>query len=182
MALGREREVAEIVRYKRAAAVGRLLPGELDGPMEPIFVEQYIDRPRRDLKPEMNSIRAYLRGEVAKFCRNNFENVEPEDLARLYEPIFEHKCEWYIPLTDFIRDFGKFKDKVLKGAPPHATVRISPWGLQFDYPEHHLMRDLETISKLGFGGRIGFSLSPTPRGEGQRRDRLKSILRFEIVS
>ena len=28
---------------------------------------------------------------------------------------------------------------------------------------------LETISKLGFGGRIGFSLSPNPRGEGQSR-------------
>ena len=33
---GRQREAAEIVRYKKAAAVGRLLLGELDGPMEAI--------------------------------------------------------------------------------------------------------------------------------------------------
>ncbi len=31
---GREREAAEIVRYKLAAAVGRLLLGEFDGPLK----------------------------------------------------------------------------------------------------------------------------------------------------
>jgi len=139
---GREREAAEIVRYKRAAAVGRLLLGELDGPMEPIFVEQYLGRPRRDLKAERAAIRDSLRGEIAKFCRHNFENIRPEDLAKLYEPLFERGSVWYLPLTDFLRDFGKFRVGVLKGAPLHATVHISPWGLQTDFPEHHLMRDL----------------------------------------
>lgn len=142
MVSGREREAAEIVRYKRAAAVGQLLLGELDGPMEPIFVEQYLDRPRRDLKAERAAIRDSLRGEIVKFCRNNFEDIEPEDLAKLYEPLFERGSVWYLPLTDFLRDFGRFKAGVLKGAPLHATVHISPWGLQTDFPEHHLMRDL----------------------------------------
>lgn len=139
---GREREAAEIVRYKRAAVVGRLLLGELDGPMEPIFVEQYLDKPRRDLKAEREAIRERLRGEIAKFCRNNFEDIKPEDLAELYEPLFERASVWYLPLTDFLRDFGRFRTGVLKGAPLHATVHISPWGLQTDFPEHHLMRDL----------------------------------------
>lgn len=139
---GREREAAEIVRYKRAAAVGRLLLGELDGPMEPIFIEQHLGRPRKDLKAEREAIRDRLRGEIAKFCRNNFEDIIPEDLAKLYEPLFERGSVWYLPLTEFLRDFGRFKTGVLKGAPLHATIHISPWGLQTDFPEHHLMRDL----------------------------------------
>lgn len=139
---GREREAYEIVRYERAAQVGRLLLGELNGPMQPIFLDQYLGKPRRELKALRDSVRAYLRSEVAKFCRNNFEDMKPEDLARLYEPLFERRSDWYLPLIDFIRDFGKFKVGVLKGAPLHATVHISPWGLQTDFPEQHLMRDL----------------------------------------
>jgi hypothetical protein len=139
---GRDREAAEIIRYKRAAVVGRLLLGELNGPMDSIFAEQYLTKPRKELKAERDAIREYLRGEVAKFCRKNFENVKPEDLARWYKPIFEHKSDFYLPLPDFTRDFGRFRAKVLKGAPLHSTVRISPWGLQFEYPEHHLMNDL----------------------------------------
>jgi len=139
---GREREAYEIVLYERAAQVGRLLLGELNGPMESIFLEQYLDKPRRELKARRESIRAYLRGEVAKFCRNNFEDMKPEDLAKLYEPLLEHESNWYLPLVDFIRAFGKFRVDVLKGTPLHATVHIFPWGLRFDFPEHHLMRDL----------------------------------------
>lgn len=139
---GREREAAEIVRYKRAAAVGRLLLGELDGPMEPIFIEQYLDRPRKELKAEREAIRDRLRGEIAKFCRNNFEGIESEDLAKLYEPLFERRSVWYLPLIDFLRDFGRFKAGVLKGAPLHATIHISPWGLQTGFPEDRFMKDL----------------------------------------
>lgn len=139
---GRKREAAEIVRYKRAAAVGQLLLGELDGPLEPIFVEQYLDRPRKDLKAEREAIRIRLRGEIAKFCRNNFEDIRPEDLAKLYKPLLKRGSVWYLPLTAFLRNFGSFRTGVLKGAPLHATIHISPWGLQTDFPEHHLMRDL----------------------------------------
>ncbi len=31
---------------------------------------------------------------------------------------------------------------MLRGAPRHATVVISPWGLQTEYPEMHLVRDV----------------------------------------
>ena len=49
---GRQREAAEIVRYKKAAAVGRLLLGELDGPMEAITIEHYIEKARKELLSE----------------------------------------------------------------------------------------------------------------------------------
>ena len=39
---GRRREASEIVQYKKAAAAGRLLLGELDDPMEVITIEQYL--------------------------------------------------------------------------------------------------------------------------------------------
>ena len=139
---GREREAKEIVRLKRAAAVGQLMLGELDNPMESILVDQYLDMPRKELKLELNSIKKHLCGEIDKFCRKNFKNLKPEDLAKLYEPLFERKSVWYLPLTDFIKYYGEIKSNVLKGAPLHTTIHISPWGLQLDFPELHFMKDL----------------------------------------
>jgi hypothetical protein len=140
--LGRQREALEIVRYKKAAAVGRLLLGELTGPMEPISIDRYLTKPRKELTLERDVSRTSLRGEIAKFCRNNFENIEPEDLVKLYDLLFEHHSVWFLPLTEFERDFGRFKPGVLKGAPLHSTIHISPWGLQTEYPEHSLVRDI----------------------------------------
>lgn len=142
---GREREALEIVRYKKAALVGRLLLGELDAPLDAITVEDFIRRPRKELISERDDLRTYLRGEISNFCRRNFENVEPEDLAKLYDVVFEHRSEWFTPLIEFEREFGRLKPGVLKRAPPHATIHISPWGLQTEYPEHHLVRDLSTF-------------------------------------
>jgi hypothetical protein len=139
---GRQREAAEIVRYKKAAAVGRLLLGELDGPMEAITINHYLEKARKELLSERDAARGSLRGEIAKFCRNNFENVEPEDLVKLYDLLFEHHSDWFLPLTEFERDFGRFRVGVLKGAPLHSTIHISPWGLRTEYPEQHLVKDL----------------------------------------
>jgi hypothetical protein len=122
---GRQRETLEIVRYKKAALVGRLMLGELHGPMEPISVEQFLAKPRKELISERDALRASLRGEIAKFCRNNFVKMEPEDLVKLYDVLFEHRSEWFLALADFEREFGRLKPDALKGAPLHCTVRIS---------------------------------------------------------
>jgi hypothetical protein len=53
--------------------------------MESISVEQFLGKPRKELISEREALRTSLRGEIAKFCRNNFENMEPEDLAKLYD-------------------------------------------------------------------------------------------------
>lgn len=140
---GREREALEIVRYKKAALVGQLLLAELSGPMRPISVEEYVRKPRKELISERDNLRASLRGEIAKFCRSNFQNVEPEDLVSLYDVLLEHDSEWFRPRAEFEKEFGRLKAHVLKGAPLHSTVRITPsWGLQVEYPEHHLVRDI----------------------------------------
>jgi hypothetical protein len=139
---GRQREAAEIVHYKKAAAVGRLLLGELNGPMEAITTEQYLKKTRKELLSDRDAARASLRGEISKFCKNNFEDVEPEDLVKLYDLLKEHRSEWFLPLTEFEELFGKFKAGVLRGAPLHSTVHISPWGLLTDFPEQHLVKDM----------------------------------------
>lgn len=139
---GREREVAEIIRLRRAAAVGRLMLGELDEPLKPVREEDYVDRPRRELKAELGACRSSLKGELLKFCRRNFQDVAPEDLARLYEPLVAHQSRYRLPLREFVARVGEPCPGVLKGAPAHATVHLSPWGLQTEYPETHLARDL----------------------------------------
>ena len=139
---GRETEVAEIVRNRRAAEVGRLLLGELHKPLPEIIPEHYLSKPRVEIKSELASIKRYLKGELAKFCRRNFESLEPADLARLYIPLFQNNSEYRIALTEFEAQYGKPKDSVLRGAPRHATICISSWGLQTEYPEMHLSKDL----------------------------------------
>lgn len=140
---GREREAREIVRYLRAAEVGRLMLGELQGPMKWIFYDQYLDKPRKELQAQRKAIRIYLRGEVEKFCRSNFNSVKPEDLASLYEPLYAQGSSWRLPLTEFVQLLGQPRKGVLKGAPLHSTVCLSYlWGLQTEYPEMHLIRDV----------------------------------------
>lgn len=154
---GRSREVDEILLWKRAALVGRLLLGELNAPMQAILPSTYLAKPRHELKRERDSIRAYLRGEVARFCRSNFQTLQPEDLSRLYAPLSESGGFLNMPLVQFVRDYGPIKPKALRGAPLHATVVLSPWGMQFEFPEHHLVRDV--ANALNAATQIEFELA-----------------------
>lgn len=140
--MGREDEVREIVKFLRAAEVGRLLLSEINGMMEPIYPEHFIDLPRKEIQARKFRIRDYLRGEVRKFCTRNFETAKELDLAKLYDPLMEHRCSWRLPLTDFVELVGPVKKGILRGAPLHATVVLSQWGLQTEYPEMHIMKDL----------------------------------------
>jgi hypothetical protein len=140
--LGRTREASEIVRLRRAAAVGRLMLGELHAPLEKIEQEHYVTKPRRELKAEVAALRSSLRGELRRFCQQNFVNASPEKLGDLYEDILAHNSQYRLPLHEFVNRVGQPRSNVLKGAPAHATVCLSPWGLQTEFPEMHLARDL----------------------------------------
>ena len=139
---GRAREAGEIVRLRRSAAVGRLMLGELNEPLEKIEQDHYVAKPRRELKAEVAALRSSLRGELHRFCKQNFVDVIPERLGDLYDDILAHNSQYRLPLHEFIRRVGRPRPNVLKGAPAHATVHLSPWGLQTEYPEMHLARDL----------------------------------------
>jgi len=139
---GREREVNEIVTLLRAAEVGRLMLGELNRQMQWFYYDQYLDRPRREIRAQREALRRGLRGEIAKFCERNFRGVKPVDLARLYEPLYARGSIWRLSLTEFAVQLGQARKGVLRGAPLHSTIVLSPWGLQTEYPEMHLVKDL----------------------------------------
>ena len=140
---GRKREVEEIVMYERAAEVGRLIQGELKEPMQWISFDEYLAKSRKELIGRKNHIRTYLRSQIQRLCRSNFENVTPKNLARLYEPLYVRGSIWRLPFSDFIEQLGMPKEDVLRGAPLHSTISLSYlWGLQTEYPEMHLVRDI----------------------------------------
>lgn len=142
---GRDKEISEITTYLRAAQVGRVFLGDSDGNIDPIFPDMVKDWPRRKIQAEKQRIRSYLRDEVKKFCRNNFPNLKPVKLARLYDELF-HVGHLRMPLTEFSDFVGGIREGLLYGAPLHSTVHISAcWGLQTEYPEQHLIKDLAVL-------------------------------------
>jgi hypothetical protein len=142
---GRDREISEIVKYLRAAQVGRVFLGDADGEMSPVYPEMIQDWPRRKIRSERERIRGYLRGEVKKFANNNFPNLKPLKLAELYELLFLfHTVR--MSMTDFIEFVGGTREGLFQGAPLHSTVQISAcWGLQTEFPEEHLIKDLAVL-------------------------------------
>ncbi|HEU0075119.1 MAG TPA: hypothetical protein VFS30_14035, partial [Dehalococcoidia bacterium] len=111
--------------------------GELHAPLERIEQEHYVSKPRRELKAEVAGLRSFLKGELSRFCRQNFVNVSPDKLGDLYDELLAHNSEYRLPLHEFVKRVGQPRPNVLKGAPAHATVCLSPWGLQTEYPEMH---------------------------------------------
>ena len=178
---GRHREAEEIVRLRRAAAVGRLMLGELNAPLEQIELGDFLVKSRRELKQELASLRVSLRDELRKFCRQNFADVEPQDLAGLYDDLLSHGSQYHLPLEEFCRRVGRPRLGVLKGAPAHSTVHLSPWGLQTEYPEMHLARDVALAYNDAFDadkearGHEGVSWRAAK--ESSTRDALSSALR-----
>lgn len=148
MISGRRREVAAIVAHDRAVQVGKLLLGELDGPMELIFHDDYLVRPRRELKSGIASLSNGQLSELKRFCSKNFGTSDWQRLADLYEPLLDNNCYLRLSLIEFATLIGRPRDGVLRGAPHHATIVISPWGLQTEYPEMHLVRDMSVALNL----------------------------------
>lgn len=142
---GRDRDIAEIIRILRTAQVARVFLGEANGHISPIFPEMVSDWPRKKILGERERIRGYLRGEVNRFCKTNFPNLNPTHLELLYEPLFRNG-DLRMPLTGFKKFVGGvIKHDLFRGAPLHSTVVLSLcWGIRTEFPEHHLIRDLAT--------------------------------------
>lgn len=142
MRTGRQREVAAIVAHDRAVEVANLLIGKLNGPMRRIFPDEYLSMPRRQLVSGKASLRDGRSDALEEFCHRNFGTGDIHGLAGLYERLYEQGSELRLPLREFADLVGQPQEGVLRGAPRHSTVAISPWGLQTDYPEMHLARDM----------------------------------------
>jgi len=140
---GREREAQLIRRANRAAAVGRLMLGELHTWHQ--FLEadtvDLVSLPRRNLKAALADVRRRLSLEIKNFCSKNFQDMDERMLSLLYEEIKAYRG-LELPLSEFEKKFSAVRREVLKGSPAHATVCISLWGLQFRFPEDELAKDL----------------------------------------
>jgi hypothetical protein len=140
--MSRSDEATEIVQIMRAAAVGRLMLGEIHEPLNEISKDEYEQMPRQQLKLTRARIKESIYPQLKRFCDSNFENTKPEKLASLYNELLLQNSHLRIPLSRFKEKVGNPKPNVLNGAPAHATVCISPWGLQTEFPEMHLVRDV----------------------------------------
>lgn len=142
---GRDKEALLIHQANRAAAVGRLMLGELSSWHEFLMADiiDLNDLPRRKLKSGSADVKSRLNAEITNFCTNNFQNMNMEKLSHLYEKIKALRG-LEMPLLQFEAEFSAINPKVLHGCPRHLTIAISLWGLQFRFPEEQISNDIMT--------------------------------------
>lgn len=85
----------------------------------------------------------HIKREVSNFIDKNFVGCEFRDLARLCDDV---KCSEgiFLRLDEFEQSYFLLAESVKRRFPFYAHVHISPFGLQFEFPEHHFLRDMET--------------------------------------
>lgn len=147
---GRDRDIRSLRRTQRAAAVGRLLLGELKSWNEFLQPEitEFETFGRRDLKAGKAKFRAGVSKEIKKFCSRNFQGMTEAKLEKLYLGV-KTRRGLEMPLSDFETEFAALKEASRAGAPQHCTVVISLWGLQTKFPEDILSKDVvEAVRQL----------------------------------
>jgi hypothetical protein len=123
--------------------MGRLLLGEISSWTEfaQADEEELRSLPRRSLRAGVSDVEQRLVQAIKQFRNRNFSNMSEETLALLYATVKEHEG-LEMPLAEFETQYARIRREVLRGAPEHATVVISLWGLQFKYPEDYLAKDV----------------------------------------
>lgn len=81
--------------------------------------------------------------ETSKFISDNFENCGFKELAQLCDEV-QIGQGIYLRLDEFESRYFNLNDRIRRRFPFHAHISISTWGMQFEYPEHHFIRDLES--------------------------------------
>ena len=84
-----------------------------------------------------------LSGEVQRFISENFVHCEYADLARLCDAV-EVGSGISLRLDEFEKMFFPLAKRVKGRVPFYSHVHVSTFGLQFEFPEHHFLRDIET--------------------------------------
>jgi len=81
--------------------------------------------------------------ELRNFIEKNFVRCDDSHLARLCDEV-KVGAGLSARLDEFEKDFFPFAESVKRRFPFYAHLRISTYGLQFEFPEHHFLRDIET--------------------------------------
>jgi hypothetical protein len=144
------------VRMK-ALVVARLMMGDFqnwDQFKSEIAIAHKVSN-RRTARSVMSQIgRNYsqMSTEIEQFIERNFINVTVAQLAALSDSI-EVGIGLSMRLAEFETSFFALAPAVKERHPAHCHIRISFWGLQFEYPEMHFLNDLhaglEELKEVG---------------------------------
>ncbi len=104
--------------------------------------------PRRVLRTGRDDVRHRVAKEVKKFCDQNFVGMSEKKLVMLYDEIKNSKGI-EIPLQEFQEKYAYLTHTSLSGNPEHSTIRISLWGIGFEFPEKYLADDLTLSIRQG---------------------------------
>jgi hypothetical protein len=84
-----------------------------------------------------------LSKEVQNFIGKNFTHCEFSDLARLCDAV-PLGNGLSLRLDEFEKQYFPLSESVKSRFPFYSHVHISTYGLQFEFPEHHFLQDIET--------------------------------------
>lgn len=96
----------------------------------------------RDVSRRMGRGYRELSVEIKSFIDKNFIRCEHDDLARMLDAI-NIGSGISMRLDEFEKKFFPMADSVKRHVPSYAHVHISTFGLKFEFPEHHFLRDME---------------------------------------
>ena len=134
-------------RFK-ALVAARLLMGQFDSwevfDQERATACQVINRrAARSVSTQIGRPSRDLSAETQKFISENFTNCDYVGLSNLCDKILLGRG-LYLRLGGFEKQFFSLSERIRGSVPSYAHVSISTWGLRFEFPEHHFLRDLET--------------------------------------
>ncbi len=134
-------------RFK-ALVAARLLMGQFDSwevfEQERAAARQVVNRrAARSVSTQIGRSARDLSTETQAFISENFVDCDYARLANLCDKI-PSGSGLYLRLDEFERQFFLLTDRIRSCVPTYAHVSISTWGLKFEFPEHHFLRDLET--------------------------------------
>lgn len=135
----------------KALVAARLLMGDFDD--WKVFEQEretaskiHNRRTARSVSSQIGRSYRALSAETQGFISENFSRCNYDDLAKLCEAV-PTGLGIYQRLDEFEASFFPLADQIKRRFPFHAHVSISLYGLQFEFPEHHFLRDLESALK-----------------------------------
>jgi hypothetical protein len=143
----KEQETANAQIKMKALVVSRLLLGDFADwqtfENERGTASKILNRTiARNVSSQIGRTYRDLSIETRKFIEQNFVGCEYRDLAHLCDEV-RPGIGLSMRLDEFERAFFPLADSVKQRFPFYAQVNISTYGLRFEFPEHHFLRDIE---------------------------------------
>ena len=140
--------MADAQTKMKALVVSRLMLGDITDwvtfESERATAEKITNRhTARSVSSQIGRSYRSLTTELRSFLENNFERCDFNDLAHLCDEV-KVGTGLSARLDEFEKTFFPLAETVKRRFPFYAHLRISTYGLQFEFPEHHFLRDIET--------------------------------------